>query len=478
MHSSTASYSDRHELIRQRVAPWLILLVASVPACINLGAGFSHDTDSYALVEAAYRSVELGHQRSRTWGFPAYEWIAYPSVRAIGPVWTAAYSLVYHGAAVFLLFSIGLHRGARPSVAVPLACTYAVLPAAISSGNTLLETSQGILLACGAILCMLRQSDGGGARWRVGTVAMLALATATRMDYCILAASLFTALLVTRSESVRSIATQVALYTVLAIAPYLSYGELSFAGSVVLPDPIVRKLLRAMLGFGALLGLPLTMLLAYLSVKHARNIVARRRELVDDPALVLLAVALVLYTIRYVALPDELEYVLVLPVLLVTALARYLANPRLAWMFVGCAALPNVVQLHLFERDERFETRVAIGVSPGAVYQERRLRLRNEYANGPLADVISDFAETQGIAAWVQQASQEDGQIVIIPDAELRFYRSDRLGGAPARAFPTQQVFAYEFDSSYGWRQFLRFKDWQPVTMADFRRVSRTPGGT
>ena len=248
----------------------------------------------------------------------------------------------------------------------------------VISGNTLLETSQGLLLGIAALSlyarCLERVSPG-----RLAALgAVLGLATATRPDYALLAAAMALALLGRVRPPWRGALLGAACFALCGLLPYALYWRAIRGATVVLADPLGQRLLRAGVSALQLLGPAAWAVLAAGWWRHRQ----RPGQTLDGWGALLL-IAAVLYGIRLVLLPDELEYLLALVPLLLVMLVRGGGNARWSARWLAALALalalPNLVQVHLLAADADGVRYLSPGLSPGAIWQDRAARLRWQY---------------------------------------------------------------------------------------------------
>ena len=196
-----------------------------------------------------------------------------------------------------------------------------------------------------------------------------------------------------------------------------------------------------------------------------------------DPLILLFAASLGLYAVRYVMLPDELEYIYILVPLFLIVLLKLLPHPAFFLALMLALGLPNIVQVYFFDRDPvTYDNRLTVGISPGAIYQDRRMRLLNEYKERELHALGQEIAAKYGQTEFIGQPSTVPNAVVIIPEEELRYYRADRLGGAFNKVFASQIIIVYSLPQNYGWKVFSAFHEWKPLTLDDFRQVKNLPG--
>ena len=461
-----------------------ILLLTVALVSINLPYGFSMRHDGETVVRNGMQWAHQGYVRSRTWGYPAYEAVIYPILYYFGTSAAKLYSMMFCIGNGILFFLIARRiSGGNLSLALPAGLGFLILPVTIITGNTILETSQGLFFAlCG--LWFFVQYFG---TWRKRDLYWLAfflgLATATRPDYLIFSAAAVGVLL-RRGDlhknrvGWKDLILFPVLYLAVGLLPYLLvYGNLYASLSVVIPDPLSRKIIRAILGFAALWGVPAILVTAAGGWIYRSGLLNRLKILRTDPLILLFAASLALYAIRYVMLPDELEYIYVLVPLFLIVLLKLLPHQAFFVALMLALGLPNIVQVHFFDRDPvTNDNRLSLGISPGAIYQDRQMRLLNEYKERELPALSQQIAARYGQKEFIDQQSTLPNALVIMPEEDLRYYRADRIGGALNKVFRSQTIIVYPLPHNYGWKAFSAFHEWKPLTLDDFRQVKNLPG--
>ncbi len=324
-------------------------VVALLLALINLQAGVSGDLDGHLIYERALAWGQQGLAPSRSWGFPAYEALIYPLVYYLGALAGKLYALAMTLAAVALFHRLA-GRLAAPACGVAdrrsvtwTTLALAVTPIVVIGGNTLLETSQGLLLGIAALSFYARCLEHVTYRRLAALGAVLGLATATRPDYALLAAAMALALLLRARPSWRGVLLGAACYALCGLLPYALYWRAIREATVVLADPLGQRLVRAGVSALQLLGPAAWAVLAVGWWRHRQR---PGRTLDGWGALLLIAV--VLYGVRLALLPDEIEYLLALVPLLLLMLLRGGARARWSTRWLAALtlalALPNLLQ--------------------------------------------------------------------------------------------------------------------------------------
>ena len=235
-----------------------ILLLTIALVSINLPYGFAQDDDGYRVVHNGMQWAQQGYVRSRTWGFPAYEVVIYPILSHFGTCAAKLYSMLFCIGNGVLFFLIARRvSGGNLSLVLPAGLGFVILPVTIISGNSILETSQGLFFALWGLWFFVRYFETRRKRNLYWLAFFLGLATATRPDYLIFSAAaggvlLWQGGLRLQKNQVgwRDLLLVPMLYLAAGLLPYLLvYGNLYASLSVVFPDPLSRKLIRAISGF-------------------------------------------------------------------------------------------------------------------------------------------------------------------------------------------------------------------------------------
>jgi len=449
-----------------------LVLAAVIPSSLNFAYGFAEDPDSTRVVEKALRFSDEGYQVSRTWGFPLYELAVYPIISFFGLFYAKLYSLVFYALSSVLFFLTLRQLTLDPLKSFLGALCFVVLPISIISGNTVLETSQGMFFAILGLYSYLRfaRSRGNG-YWYLMTIA-LGAATSTRPDYVFLSSAIGLTTLMFNRPRLRDLALGALVWSMFAFLPFLIYERIPFRQDVIIPDPLSRKVIRALFGYLALLGIPATALIIFLALKNYKAWFILAKKVLEDDILFLFTVALALYSVRFVMLPDELEYVYVLvPLLIMVAVRLNMKRTGLVALVIA-VAIPNMVQIHLFSRTDQGDLVVSPGLSPGTIAQDRSEILKLEYQTNKFPTLLGHIAAKYGHEDYTSEPSGKPHELVIIPNESLRYYQPERLRGTLYEVACTQEIVVYPWSSSRGWRQFIQFTDWRPLKPEDFTKVT------
>jgi hypothetical protein len=468
--------SKTYTLNRSYLYAGIIVATAALLAALNLPYGIAVDPDGHRIVERAMQFPEEGYQRSRTWGFPLYDLIVYPVIYYLGVFYAKLYSSVFYILASVALFATLKELTARPFYSFLGALCFMLLPVSIVNASAVMETSQGIFFAILGLYFYVRFH----ARHRNIDFYLMALslglATSTRPDYVLLSAAVALAVLKFDRTRFGILAVGSAVWLVAAFLPFLIYGrDMYFGSSVVRSDGLSQQILRAILGAVALFGIPASAIILFWMLKQRSRWGTLARSLISDNILFLTLVALLLYSARYITLPAELEYIYVLVPLLILSATRLNVGVRGLAVLLVALAIPNVFQVHFFDKSRTGEIAVSPGMSPGAIVQDRSGRLRLDYKNYELPEVLDTVARSYGFERYSSVPSTESDILVIIPEEELSYYQPHRRHGVFHEAFSEQTVVVYPLSYNYGWRHFLAHDGWNKVEPEDFREVEVAP---
>jgi len=369
--------------------------------------------------------LHRGYLPSRSWGFPLYEFAIYPLIALFGIESAKIYSLILYLGTILIFHLIiqTIERNLYTQFISTLA--WAVSPLAVISGNTILETSQGVFLALLGLYFFVKSVKNSKKKTLLLLLGCVSLgfATATRPDYFIFSASLLIAYFFTQRVSVQFVLVLSTTWLASAIFPFLIYSEWNPTLAVILPDPIIAKILRAGLGFLIFLGLPAWAVLGYWlltslfsKARHLENWLSSIRK---EWFYLFLFMVTILYLIRFILLPDELEYLIImLPVIIITLV--YIKTPnKILTLFAIALFIPNFLQIHLFSSDTAGNLSVNPGISQGIIVQERNMRLRLEYFQNTILPMINELAVLKGYKDYFYLPSNEPNILVVIPEDQL-----------------------------------------------------------
>lgn len=468
---------------RQSSFPLILSLCAFfvLLALINFHYGFGEDHDAALVLGHGLTFGKFGYRPTRALGYPFYDLLIYPLIFYGGENLAKFYSMILVVVSVLLFYKIALFLTGDKKRSFLAGFCFALHPLTIISGNSLTETSQGILLALSALYSFLKFCRFGDNKYLMGLLFFAALATATRQDYLCFSVGLFFPLLVLKRFPKWKIFFAACAYLLLTVGIYpLVYGAGYYVQGVSMGflgvESFSRRLAQAFFGFIALLGLPALGALFYFGIRKGFSGKKGNVLFLKNPFLLFLAATLFFYLLRFVTLPVKLEYVFVLIPLLVLFCSKYLRKEIGMAVLAFALFLPNLVQIHFFER-VRGEIQIRPGFSPGAIAQDRSGRLRIKYITSPeyvamLRQAAEHFQCKDYVAAmtnWISKEAETGEACIIVPEERLRFWNKERLSENIDRAkLFKRRIIVYFLPDNRGWRQFIRFRPWQKVTLDDF----------
>ncbi len=344
----------------------LLLFVAVGVYGSGLGAG--SDRDSVRVIEAAQAILAGGYRRSRSFGFPLHEAACAVLFRIGGLRACNLGSVAVIAAGIWL--ARGLVAAERRWLVV---CVLCACPLLLADASSAIDFGWDFTGGVGLCLVAVR-----GLRGRFSPAAYFAVAWALlllRPDNVVFLAGVTAALVVSGVERRGAVLAAAGL---AVVAAGLVYWWLNGAGvlatGVTTTRPWLARVARAAVFGSAALGPGGVLGLAAVFVVRAA----------DAHAAFLRRVVLfcwALYLPRFVALPDQLDY-LVLPVVFTCIAVAALPRLRLAAMVCALVCLPSFVTVSVFRRDDgtgalRFDLRPQWGAL-AQDWSARRFALRME----------------------------------------------------------------------------------------------------
>lgn len=375
----------RAYLSRFGVGVFFLLLIAY--GLIAAPAGLSADSDSALLMRASEHWLSSGeYSRSRTSGFPLYEALLL-ACNAMGMTLLGINMLsllMAVGVALIALRVAGNRDAWRGHLMLALLLTY---PLFMIASAEPMETMLSLLLALGLIGLVVREPQFGWSH--IGLAVLLVL---TRLDAALLVVAIALAGIGNRAASDRY----------QSLVWLLKVGALSLLAYVVINqgfdflntktmgfDTWWRRIARALAS--SVNALQLTGLMALIIwLKHLKSVQAIPGPLPFLDRLLLWAIGL--YGLRFLALPDEIFY-LIIPVVLLLLRATQLVRPSAvvipAFVLLGC--MQSFATLSLFERLPGTQDHIAFRpqLSASPLWQELQARqvfsqLRNDTERKPV----------------------------------------------------------------------------------------------
>lgn len=373
----------------QRTAPGGTLIVIALLVWATVGVysatlGLALDEDSATIVVAAEEMGEQRHYvRSRTVGFPFYEIPVGFFIRQAGVLGGNIYSMVFACAALVILWRLTEGVALRGVVFASVV----ISPLVLLNTSVVMETMQGLCMGLASVLFASRYVDQGKYRDLVLSSIFAYIAVLTRFDYAFLAAATFFAIFLSRGKKAAvPLVTAFGIAAVAAIATYLLLNEglEHLSRSMLLHDPIPRRIIRAVVGYITLVTPLGCLVLAWTVLRRTKDFVSA----VQSPGSwgfhrSLFVFALVFYSVRFATLPDEFEYIMPLFVLFLPFMGR--VGMRRWELFTLCASvvLSGLIAVSFFLKEPGGQLKVSPAISRGAVFQGLELRQVNKIASSP-----------------------------------------------------------------------------------------------
>ena len=460
--------------------PVLIILIACLLAgCINFSNGPGSDTDA-GLVIIAAKALPDVYIPSRSWGNPAYEVIVYNLYYLFHTSLYDSTAMQLYGIvcliAVALLLYACLLKVTKGNTKVSLAATLSFLafPVTIANSNVVMETMQGVALALAAFYFFLR-SLKEGKHYQLVLIAVFAgLATATRLDYIMFATALGLVVYIYKNPDPLTIAECVAVYLAVAFSPWFIYHDFDFMRrSVVTYASLSRKAIRAAIGFTAFWGLPVFAYFGYFFLRKLPRVPRTLLNYEANPVPVFVLLAYSFYLPRYLMLPDELEYILVLLPLGILLFSMYATLNQV--VLAGLLAfIPNLVQVY-FIKHETFGYKFSPGIAAGAIWQESTIReSKNFETAAKLSTSLLTLVHEKGYKHMSQNLDNLDNpdfDCMVVASSVLHTLNSDRML-YPNIKKTKKPIFYYPLNASDKcWRTFVQPETFDLPNRDNFKQL-------
>jgi hypothetical protein len=413
---------------------WASLALIATAGLGGAWLGYAEDIDSLGIARSLEAIQAGGYERSRVYGVPLYELFAAGVDAVGGVVLVNLCSAVFCAGACYALWQT-LRRAGGP--AAPFALLAAMSqPLILINASAMMETAAVVLCVCVGLWAAVEAATNRRWTWIWTAAAACALGVASRPDAALFALAVGFALALEARPDWRRAVLILAAFAVCGLAALGLYGVMNggyaFVFQVaVTQDEAGRSFGRAVLGAITVVSLPGALILAglaALALKAPRS--AARHVLAAPPAkrvLVWIAIAAGgLYAARFLALPDELEYLLPAALALFAALGAF--APRAPMIALAlCLMLSNIVQIALFTRQGSEVAFTGPSLQPGALVQDWDARAHNRWLRDPqTTGVLAALAGVPGAQRdnthlWLNGVVFEGGAIAIGQDQLYRF---------------------------------------------------------
>lgn len=413
---------------------WASLALIATAGLGGAWLGYAEDIDSLGIARSLEAIQAGGYERSRVYGVPLYELFAAGVDAMGGPVLVNLCSALFCAGACYALWQT-LRRAGGP--AAPFALLAAMSqPLILINASAMMETAAVVLWVCIGLWAAVEAASNRRWAWIWAAAAACALGVATRPDAALFALAVGFALALEARPDWRRAALILAAFAICGLAALALYGVMNggyaFVSQVaVTQDEAGRSLGRAVLGAITLVSLPGALVLAGLAVLALKTPATSARHVLDAaPAkrvLVWIAIAAgTLYAARFLALPDELEYLLPAALALFAALGAF--APRAPMIALAlCLMLSNIIQIALFSRQGETVAFSGPSLQPGALVQDWDARAHNRWLRDPQTSaILATLAGVPGAKRdnthlWLNGVAFEGGAIAIGQDQLYRF---------------------------------------------------------
>lgn len=430
----------------------------------GLRLGFAEDVDSLGIARSAEAILAGGYERSRVLGVPLYELIAAGLMGLGGVMFVNLASLLFTLGAVGFLWAALRRAGGKGAAFALLAASAS--PLVLINASAMMETSLLALCVSAGLWAAVAAAATGERRLVIAAALAGSLATAVRPDAALFALALGASLAFEQRQSWKKAWETLAWFAgfgLLAIGLYgLMNGGFAFLDQVaVSKDNAGRSLARAVLGAATVLGLFGAVVLAVTLGRVARDpedawLRAARASPAARVALLIAITAGLLYGLRFLALPDELEYLLPAFLALCVALGAFAGRLTCA-LFAMSLLVANVAQIALFERRGE-EVRAAVSLQPGALVQDWAFRRHNQWLRAPETQAtLSALIGEPGVAPdttylWLNGVAFPGGGLVLGADQLYRFLVAGDGDPHHLSAYRTAVVCPTAIVPRRGWR--------------------------
>jgi hypothetical protein len=360
---------------------------------LGLATGVTIDNDSGALLDS-FRSIMDGDYRvSRTSGFPFYEFTGSLAYAVGGVRGVMALSLLLTLAALTIL--IQPSRALRSWSGLFAWLGLAVTPIVLTNASAVMETAMLLLMVALLSLVLSVERLSLPQRSALLALAMFALIL-TRSDSLFLGVATFIALV---ASWLTQRPTRAALWSAWSVAAGMAAGLVAlwvitsrnpFSSDFLPAESLVRRILRGAVGtvtlFGPIGAVALGALVLALLVLVWKLRTGSESELSASPLSSAAFVAwwvlatLLLYGMRFLALPDELEYLLPLLAVLAITASRLMNSSRLsgvlALVVLWSSVATGLISVSLLGRANPWQASpgIQLSVQPGAWAQDLQSR--------------------------------------------------------------------------------------------------------
>ncbi|MET0637347.1 MAG: hypothetical protein ABWZ25_15055 [Chitinophagaceae bacterium] len=447
-----------------------IIVFALILCAYNFNTGFGEDHDSLRLIYGATKSVNANHlTASRSWGFPLYEIIIYKLLlQENGILFAKIFSLLFLAASIIIFNRILRRINVPATPALLFGITFVCNPLIIIAGNSLIETSMSLFSILLTINYGIKIITNPGKLWHQYIIygALCGISTLIRPDNLLYFFALLMVEMMRTNLNVKMWTAAMLISVSLGILPYFMLEYPIFHHY---PTPARNHFLYLLKNLVCTFGLLNIPLLVFILFKMRKSSTPINRY--TDGTALYLNVIIYFAILRWLLLPDEIEYgIIIWPavLLLIAQLSRSFTgsikqlNVWLVAMAI-CTFLPNLWQVYFIDRIGTANS-FSAGIGPGVFAQER---YRREYNSRLLhfKDSVNYLNEKFHLGiddktrAFTENRNCEN--CIVISDLKVRRDSNDHKADSAKRKF----IFVPEVSESRGRRNLLPYK--RPPTFID-----------
>jgi hypothetical protein len=347
-----------------RNAPYFfVILVVLVFGIYGSFLGLAEDSDSISIYKNIEKLVNFEYIPSRSWGNPGYEFpisfIVYNFGLQIGNLYSLFWCLI------FLITSYALLKHHKNKFWYFLAI--ALSPLTLSNASALMETMQGVSIAVLIVYFANQYLNTKNTKQLVFLTLLSVLLLLTRIDYVVLLFALWLSIVLTLQTNRERLYPTIS-FIIAGVVTALIYGLINngyefLSHNVLLSESYGRRAIRSIIGLVTIFSAPGLLLVATIVIINRQILINTFKE---SFLFKLLFFSLIFGGIRFMLLPDELEYIFWLLPIIIFGLSslnipKYLAVP----LAISIASV-SFVNISFFDRNLvddnlKFAPKVSIG---------------------------------------------------------------------------------------------------------------------
>jgi hypothetical protein len=358
---------------------FVFIVAVAIISGHNVGSGLATHGDSRDVIEKSVPAILRGsYYPSRSYGNPLYEYAAAVLFASGGMVLLSFYSLVLALASIFVFGQL-LDRQVKGTARFLALAAFCFNPLFLINAFAVSEWMQVVFTLLGLLWFARTWLESSGAVPLAGLGLFSALLVLTRPDAALVCACLCAALIWQIGADRRRTLVLLGTLVITGLLTFsifllLNHGVAFLKTGILFSEaPYWRRLVIATVGVYSVFGPVAPVIVALAAVAVLRRWYVGGLNAADSFWARLFVMTVPVVFLRFVVLPDKLEYILYLLVLATLMLAY--ERLRLHWLalYALSLALPSVVTLSLFERvgiTDHLSVHARLG--PGAIAQDLR----------------------------------------------------------------------------------------------------------